>query len=291
MQILDNIKQAAIEFWQDKYKRKRTIIIAVFAAIFLSIILFAYEKMKPAPSCFDGIQNQNEEGVDCGGVCAKKCDIKAQDLVVQQSGFVPSGAVNTYDVYGQVENPNNSFGGSEFSYTFNLKDVNGKIIATKQGKGFILPAETKYVIEIGLQTTSVPASVELDIYNVKWVQFKDYFEKPQLNIVNKEYDQITSGVGFGEASGLLKNESPYDFNSISIYVILKDANNAVIALNSTSMQTVKAGEDRDFKTLWTDRFPGSVSNMEVQADVNIFNSSSFSSGYFQSGTLQSSDYR
>ncbi|MEM9824904.1 MAG: hypothetical protein AAF985_27720, partial [Bacteroidota bacterium] len=27
----------------------------------------------PCPSCFDGIQNQNEEGVDCGGICGTEC--------------------------------------------------------------------------------------------------------------------------------------------------------------------------------------------------------------------------
>ncbi len=27
----------------------------------------------PCPSCFDGIQNQDEEGVDCGGSCANEC--------------------------------------------------------------------------------------------------------------------------------------------------------------------------------------------------------------------------
>ncbi|MEL7123482.1 MAG: hypothetical protein AAFO07_28810, partial [Bacteroidota bacterium] len=27
----------------------------------------------PCPSCFDGIQNQDEEGVDCGGICGFDC--------------------------------------------------------------------------------------------------------------------------------------------------------------------------------------------------------------------------
>lgn len=291
MQIVDNIKQAAINFWQDKYKRKRTIIVAVFAAIFLSVILFAYEKMKPVPNCFDNVKNQNEEGIDCGGVCAKQCDIKAQDLVVRQAGFVPSGAVNTYDLYAKVSNPNNVFGSSQFSYRFQLKDASGQVIVTKDGKGFILPGETKYIIEAAVQTDGTPASADLAISNETWVQFKDYFESPQLKVVNKEYNQITSGVGFGEADGLLKNGSPYDFANIDIYVLLEDVGNNIIGLNSTSMQTVKSGESRDFKAMWMNRFPGTVSNMEVQADVNIFDSDSFSKQYVQPSQTQGSSYR
>ena len=292
MEILDNFKQAVNNFWQDRYKRKRTIIIAVFVAIFLLFIFLAYAWSRPEPTCSDGIKNQNETGVDCGGVCPDRCEkITAENLVSQESGFVESGAVNKYDLYGRVSNPNNIFGSNSFQYEFRLKDAEGSVLATKQGIGYILPGESKYIVENNIETDKVPSSVEFNITGQSWVEFTGYFERPQLKVVNKQYDQIGSGVGFSEAKGLLKNESPYDFNLIRLEIILKDASDKVIALNSTEMRTVKSGENRDFRSLWLNRFPGDVMNIEVQAEADIFDEESFIKKNFESGNFQQTDYR
>ncbi|MFA7209805.1 MAG: hypothetical protein WC120_06060 [Parcubacteria group bacterium] len=292
MEILDNFKQAVNGFWQDKYKRKRTIIIAVFAAIFLLFVFLVYHWTRPVETCADGIKNQNETDIDCGGVCPNKCEkIVAESLVSQESGFVESGAVNRYDLYSRVSNPNNVFGSSNFQYEFRLKDAEGNVIATKQGIGYILPGESKYVVENNIETDKVPSGVEFAITGQSWVEFTNYFERPQLKVVNKQYNPISSGVGFSEATGLLKNESPYDFTLITLEIILKDINDKVIALNSTEMRTVKSGENRDFRSLWLNRFPGEVMDVEVQAEVDIFDEESFIKKNFESGSLQQTDYR
>lgn len=285
MEILDH-------FLQDKYQKKRAVIIAIFLAVFLSFVFLLFWWLRPEPTCSDGIKNQNETGVDCGGICPDKCEkITAEDLTSQESGFVESGAVNKYDLYSRVSNPNNIFGSSEFQYEFRLKDAEGNILATKQGSGYILPGESKYVVESNIETEKIPADVEFAITGQTWVEFTGYFEKPQLKVVNKRYDQIRSGVGFSEATGLLKNESPYDFNLIKLEIILKDAAGQVIALNSTEMRTVKSGENRDFRSLWLSRFPGDVMDVEVQAEADIFDPASFIDKNFIPVNYQPSDYR
>jgi len=274
MEIDDN-------FLEKHARRKRTIIVAIFLAIFLLFIFLLYLWLKPAPSCFDGKQNQNELGVDCGGMCAQKCNkITAQLLTVEDSGFVESGVAGKIDLYGRVSNPNNVFGSSEFQYEFTVKDNVGNVVATKKGTGYLLPAENKYVIENNVEIGGVPSTVEFRIVSEKWVEFTDYFERPQIKIVNKQYSQINSGVGFSEATGLLKNESPFNFNTIKIKVILKDSKGSIIAVNSTEMNTVKLSENRDFKVIWFNRFPGEVMNVEVQAEVNVFESETFIKQYF-----------
>ncbi len=284
MRILDN-------FLENKYQKKQAVIIAIFLAIFLLFIFMLYSWLRPVQTCSDGKQNQNEEGVDCGGVCAKKCEVKViTEVTVLESGFVPSGVVNSYDVYARIANPNNVFGSSGFQYEFTLKDSAGQIIATKKGTNYMLPGETKYVVENNLVTDKSPASVEFVATNPTWVEFKDQYEKPQLKVVNKQYNQISSGVGFSEVLGLLKNESPFDFNLITLKIILKDSNNKVVALNSTEMRTVKSGENRDFRALWLSRFSGEVMNVEVQAEANVFDSESFTAKNFVP-VNQGTDYR
>jgi len=284
MQILNN-------FLENKYQKKQTIIIAIFLAIFLLFIFVMYSWLRPTQTCSDGKQNQNEEGVDCGGVCGKKCEVKViTEVTVLESGFVPSGVVNSYDVYARIANPNNVFGSSGFQYEFTLKDSAGQIIATKKGSNYMLPGETKYVVENNLVTDQTPDSVEFVATNSTWVEFKDQYEKPRLKVVNKQYNPISSGVGFSEVLGLLKNESPFDFSLISLKIILKDSADKVVALNLTEMRTVKSGENRDFRAVWFSRFLGEVLNVEVQAEANVFDSESFTTKNFVPATYRGTDY-
>ena len=61
----------------ERNKKKQIVISLIYVTIFLVIVSWIYYIIRPVPNCFDGKQNQNEEGVDCAGVCAKKCEIKA----------------------------------------------------------------------------------------------------------------------------------------------------------------------------------------------------------------------
>ena len=272
----------------EKSKKKRIIIIVIYVTIFLLILSAIAYAVKPKPNCFDGKMNQNEEGFDCGGICQKECEVVAEESIqVEKTGFVSSGIINKYDIYGQIYNPNTFFGSGEFSYQFVVKDGTGKVVAEKNGKNFILPGERKYLIENNIETNEIPVTVELVVNESEWIKFNtgDY-QKPELKVVNKNYTEISSGVNFSEAIGLVKNESHFDFEKINIYVILKSPNDEVIALGSTQINSVKSGENRDFRTFWPSRFPGEVRVMDTQTDVNVFKSDSFSKRYFQTEKFQ-----
>lgn len=261
-------------------EKKKYIIIFIYLTFFILIILGLYFSFKSEETCTDGKQNQNERGVDCGGVCQKECDtIEAQNLVIGEVGLVHSGILEKYDFYAKISNPNAVFGNKNFAYEINLKDQEGNTIAVRKGSGFILPGEEKYIVETNIETAKIPFSQEFKILSYDWVRLEDYYEKPDIQIINKNYSEIFEGVGFANAQGLLRNRSPFDFNSIKIQLILKDSDGKVLALNSTAMQTIKAGEDRDFKVFWPSSFPGTVSTMEAQAEVNIFNSEAFLKRY------------
>ncbi len=271
-----------------KNKKKQIIISTIYVVIFLLLVSAVVYSLKPKPNCFDGKLNQNEKNVDCGGVCAKKCVLVAEEPIqVVKTGYVPSGIANKYDIFGQIYNPNNFLGSNEFAYTFLVKDALGKVIAEKKGMNFVLPGERKYLIEGNLEILEAPVTVELTLEGIKWVEFSagDY-QKPDLKIVNKAYNEINSGVTFSEALGLLKNESQFDFATIKIYIILKSPSDEIIALNSTLMNTVKSGENRDFRAFWPNRFSGEVRTVETQVDVDVYKSDSFVKRFFNTEQFQ-----
>jgi len=271
----------------EKGEFKRIFIISIYVLIFAAIVGVFYFFSAPTPTCYDNLQNQNEEGVDCGGVCLKKCEIVPQEkIAVLEAGWVESGVPGEYDLYAEIRNPNQMFGSESFEYKFIAKDANGQELASFSNTGFALPGETKYVIKSNLGMNSAPNSVELVIGETKWVEKNEFYEKPQLRIINKKYNLITSGIEYAEALGLLNNDSAMDFSLIKLEIILKNAEGKIIALNSSEMRTVKAGEGRDFRVFWPNKFPGDVANMEVQAEVNIFSSESFVKKFFKQQRFQ-----
>lgn len=271
----------------EKSESKRIIIIGAYILIILAIGSAFYYFSAPKPTCYDGAQNQNEEGIDCGGACLKKCEIIPREkLSTVNAGFVESGVPGGYDLYAQIHNSNQMYGASSFKYEFIAKDSAGTEIANFSDDGFILPGETKYVVKNNLPMNIAPSTVELVIGETSWVEKNEFYEGPQLRIINKKYNLITSGIEYAEALGLLNNDSALDFSLINLEIILKNGNGKIVALNSTEMRTVKAGEGRDFRVFWPNKFPGEVASMEVQAEVNVFSSDSFVKQFFKQQRFQ-----
>jgi len=252
--------------------------IAVAYIVFLSTMLFGayYLFIRVAPTCSDGKQNQDEGGIDCGGICATQCEppLNAKDLVTREVAFVPAGQ-KSYDVLAKIYNPNDIAGASRFSYTLALRDAAGTLLAQQSGTSFILPQEMKYVFEFHLSSPVTPTQVTLEISQITWERFRGYAERPRVIVVQQAYNRIQSGPGYGAATGLVVNESLYDFRSLLVKVVLRDASGKPLAINSTEMLTMPSKEQRDFRLVWPMAFPGEVKNAEMFVDADIYHSENF----------------
>src|SRR3989338_9568602 len=87
--------------WAAK-KQLTYLLFVLFAVVGL---VFAFWLNITAPSCNDKKQNQDEKGVNCGGVCAKECLGEIKDLAVLWSKPLKVSG-NDYDAVALVENRN-----------------------------------------------------------------------------------------------------------------------------------------------------------------------------------------
>lgn len=266
---------------------KQIIISLAYIVIFSLIAFWFYTVFLKAPeTCFDGIQNQNEAAIDCGGVCGA-CQEKPAvlDMQVLETSLIPGGAGET-DVLVKIYNPNDRYGASRFAYTMTLKDSQGNVVVTKTGESFILPRETKYIVRTNIATGSSAMSAEVTMSDIDWHLFSGYREKPALNVYAKHYGPVTTGVGFGQADGTLSNESGFDFQSLTVKVVLRDASDRPLAVNMTEMRTVTAGERRDFRLIWPTYFPGNVEKIEVETEADVYHADNFIRQYLPGGAFQ-----
>ena len=103
----------------NKYVKKQIVIGLIYFLLFIVIADLIFLKIQSGkPTCHDGIQNQDEAGVDCGGPC-NICPWQGLELRTISAEAIKTKD-NYVDLLAKVRNPERNWGAEEFSYTFNL---------------------------------------------------------------------------------------------------------------------------------------------------------------------------
>ncbi len=259
---------------------KRLTIIAVYFLIFFVLGTGGYLAFKPQPSCFDGKQNQNEEDIDCGGICTLACveEVIGNDLLVREITFIQTGE-GKYDIVARIFNPNNDIGAGRFRYALSLKDASGNEVARVAGMNFILPQETKSLLALNLESAALPTKAVIELSDFGWQRLRGYQAKPELNIYSKRYVEQPDPTVFGAVTATLVNDSVYDFRTVELKVILRDAKGNPLAVNQSQMQTVTVGREQDIRLVFPEPFAGTVANVEIEAEADIYDSDNFLKRY------------
>ncbi|MGB8246634.1 MAG: hypothetical protein WCE98_01305, partial [Chlorobium sp.] len=184
-----------------------------------------------------------------------------------------------------VYNPNDTIGASEITYDISLRDAGGAEVGMISGADSILPQETKTILVVRVATTGVPASVGITFRDATWQRFSGYQERPKLSLYRTRFDKLSSGPFYGEVFGTLRNDSPFDFRAVTVKVILRNAAGDPVALNQTEVNTLLAGDIRDFTLRWPQAIPGEVASVETVADTDFYHEQNFIERY-RSGNEQ-----
>ena len=250
----------------NQYQKKQFTIATIFILVIIIIGLGIYFLIKPSAStCFDGIQNQKETDIDCGGPKCGPCE-EAEELVVISADFIPTFP-SDFDLVAKVRNPNPDWGVETMNYKFNIYDSDNKLIGYKTGKTYLLPQETKYIIEQRMTIKMDPLKVDIELSNIIWQELED-FEEIEIGIKDKRHE-ITEQ-GFNKVSGNIENKGSYDLNKIEIAALLFDEDDKLIAVGKTETRAILAGESRYFEIIWPYQVPEEVSSFEIKAYTNVF---------------------
>ncbi len=226
--------------------------------------IFAHFRPDVTPSCFDGVQNQDETAPDCGGAICKSCEV-IKDLTLFDVQAIPTkdGFV---DLFAELANSNLDYGVPVFTYTFQMYDNDNKLLGEKSGTTFILPNSTKYIAAQAVPIKVNPAHVKLTFGKPLFQEVKNYI-KPRLTALNLTFD--TSDSGFLRARGSLSNQTNFNFDKVYLLLVLRDDAHRLIALNGQEASSLLSNEKRFFELNWAYRTPF-FTNQDVQIDTNIF---------------------
>ncbi|MBU1071422.1 hypothetical protein KKG65_03370 [Patescibacteria group bacterium] len=261
-----------------KRTTKQIFIALIFLLILFGISFLVYSSLiKPAPSCFDLIQNQKEEGTDCGGPC-QPCELINIKNIEVISIKVIANQGNFYDLAAKIKNPNQNYGSGQVPYQFELYDPQDNLIVQYSGLTYILPNQTKYLLKIKAERDKPAKQVKLSFGKVEWEKLEDY-QSPQLGVQGKEIIFLSEQEpGFAQVRATLINKTSFDFDKIDIDILLFDSAGHLLAINTNELRTFLAGQERDILSTWFNQINGQVNSIEVEAETNIFDSDNYLSG-------------
>lgn len=215
-----------------------------FLAIFYGIGFGAYRIfLKPAPSCFDTVQNHDEEGIDCGPVCGNFClpaNIQPIEAVGQVSVFHP--LPDRLAVLAQIQNPND-VGAATLSYHIMFFDEKNVPLRTIEGSTFVSPREIKYLAEFpaGLDLASATRA-EIAFDEPQWVNGSDL---PRLAVSVQRTAPRTEGKEL-IVEGTISNDDTIVASSATVLVLFYGTLGQVAGVSKAELSAVGPGETRAF---------------------------------------------
>ena len=212
--------------------------VLVGVAIVIGVpLFFVFHK---TPTCNDGVQNQNEKGIDCGGVCTLLCpsDI-ANPIVLWQRAFIVTSGV--YNTVAYIQNPNVLSRIDKISYIFRLYDKDNVLIGERAGTTFIPANQTFAVFEAGIRTGGrVPVRTSFNFTSaLLWSQNDSNYVPPTIVTENVLLSNESSSP---RIDAVIHNKSLQNIGGLEAVAIVYDADdNAMVASRTIVQNLVSEG--------------------------------------------------
>ncbi len=199
--------------------------------IIIIVPVYFYVYNKPQ-TCFDGKQNQNEAGVDCGGLCQRACskEVVEQPIVLWSRAFpIANGKFN---LIAYLQNPNINYISDNFNYTFNVFDEKNVLIGAREGianasrdKNFVIFEQS---FDAG-QRKIGKVTFEIDS-KVVWQKVGPETQKNKFSIYN---EPITEIAGTPTLSSTITNKTGVTQSNFYVVAIVYDVEGNAMAVSRT----------------------------------------------------------
>lgn len=244
---------------------RRTQYFLGFTTFFLLIGLWIYfANFYQSPNCFDGEQNADEAGVDCGGGCVRICAFSVQEPTVKWSrAFRVSDGM--YNAVAYVENTNREAASPEIKYKFTLLDANGVI--TEVAGTTILPPDGEYPIFEGRIKTGrrIPTRTFLEIEPVEMWQ-PATIGRDQFSIVRREL--LSSDVR-PRLDATLRNDGLEEVEEVEVVATIFNAEGTALASSRTFVDNFSPRSDLELYFTWPEPIATTMRSCEVPTDVLV----------------------
>ena len=254
-------------------RRKRIILAIVFFVLIVLVGVPVFFLFYRAPTCFDGRQNGDEAGVDCGGSCQLLCRAESLPLVIKGDPQILTLATSTYQIVALVENANNSAEIYRAGYVLKIYDVISAIpVKTISGEAYV-PAGSDFVVFEGpfvLAAEVVPSRATLEWNESTLIWRKNAAPPPELEAADIVLSRETSSP---RLEAVIGNPTLADVSNIDLTAVISDAEGNIFAASKTFINDLPAGSENPVIFTWPRAFDREA--VETRIIIRVFPDRSF----------------
>lgn len=249
--------------WAGKRQAIILSVIILFSVIIISPIVF---KSIPNASCSDNKKNQDESGVDCGGVCQKICKNEAiSPTVIWVRPFEVAKGVVSATAY--VANGNAGVVARSVRYTMKIYDKDGILLGERAGL-MDIPAKTSFpvfegAINIGEQDAS---SAFFDINDdINWEKYEPK-DKIEVEVISQKI--ITEETS--KLFATIRNNSNVNLQDFPVVAIIYNTDGNAIASSQTKIDSLKRNEAIEVAFTWLKPFVSDPGRVEIYPKIPLY---------------------
>jgi len=212
-----------------------------------------------APTCFDGVQNGNEQGVDCGGGCQRLCP---------SAFFAPSVAwtrlqnvaPGLYNVAAYIINPNQNAGATSAPYHVIVYDDQGVQITEYSGTVTLPPHRNTLAFKAAVNMGKrIPAKALFE-----FTSYPDWKIKADpltaITIGDKKYAE---DVNSSSLSVSINNTGLNEIGTTDVYAVLYDKDGNALGFSKTIIDSIPGQGSAIAPFTWPVSFDNKVISIEV----------------------------
>lgn len=234
------------------WRLQRQIIIfsIYFLILFVPFSLITYSILSKSPSCYDGIQNAEEQGVDCNGSCELRCEGTYREVKID---FVRGMKVSddTYDIFALVQNYNTSVSFPNIPYKLSFYSTEGKLLGTASGSLALLPQSKGAVYLPSLHLKQEPKTIDMTFAPHKALAFYDIENIPK-NVSVENWQAQRGANNSLQVVGEIKNPNNKEVKNITVYALLYDDTRTVYAVSKTKVYSILGRQKTAVSFTWGD---------------------------------------
>lgn len=220
-----------------------------YISIFLLICFWVWSAyLKPSPTCFDGVLNQEETGIDCGGMNCVSCELKdlATPVLVGSPQFfeLPSGGAL---LFFEFKNINSTYGAKPVLYTVKIIGKDGSFLQTISESEWLYPSEDRYAINMNVNASYQEierAEISFEVSYTDWIS-AEQMTKPNVGFFGSP-ETIATGTQGIKVSGVVQNQSPFIARNVKIIALLYSKTGTLLKPSQTIFSEVGGFSQKGF---------------------------------------------
>lgn len=204
--------------------------------------------------------NQNEEEIDCGGVCALKenggraCVIAPFLMsVVWQRSFLltlPNDEETIYALGAMIQNQNKNIAAQKVPYTFTAVDEKGNILAEVRGVVNIQPSGFTPVFVRAVDTKRKKIAQTIFALDDARNYYQEVQEPPQVRF--SQYVLDVEGEN-PNAEVTVHNESTKNIFDMSVLIVVYDSEGSAVSMSRTLVDTLSPSASKKLYFTWPNK--------------------------------------